>query len=216
MGACGWQAADSHRSKGFEPCSLCLSGSLSNPHPLGRLEPIELSSFQHSTKMAVVRLLQRNGPEREGKRPEMGLRPVPWFGQAAGMAAFCGFAAAAGGGKECPDRRLAEREGFELAVRPRQALLHPDTTTLRTHSLLADCRFRLIVLSRMIALKCHQPAYLRSSIEVVFNASRPHADARYRGAARDRSRRSSRISRMTMRTRRRGSRDERWSRAGGA
>jgi hypothetical protein len=32
-----WLASqDSHRSKGFEPCSLCLSGSLSNPHPLRR------------------------------------------------------------------------------------------------------------------------------------------------------------------------------------
>jgi hypothetical protein len=54
--------------------------------------PLNYRAFNIRTKMGVVRLCQRKGPERDGKRPKVGLSRGPGGSDdLPGMATFCGL-----------------------------------------------------------------------------------------------------------------------------
>jgi hypothetical protein len=62
-----------YRTMSFAPGLLRLSGRPSNPHPFERtLNHRIVPGSDIRTKTGVVRLRQRKGPERDGKRPKMG------------------------------------------------------------------------------------------------------------------------------------------------
>ena len=62
-----------YRTEQFDPSSLRLGGSFSNPHPFASSNTLNSLNSDIRTKMAVVRLRRRKWGERDGKRPEVGL-----------------------------------------------------------------------------------------------------------------------------------------------